>query len=318
MLIARNTLLPAAIALAAFPLAAQTYSFEKLQLPKPMPNATFGQGINNRGEVAGYFGFRGSKQVEFRGFRRYSDGQFEAPIIDPNDTEFATYAQGINDSHVIVGYYMGSDLNFHGFVDTGGAFTTFDPQAGVSTQIYGINDLGQFVGAFGDFGTLATHGFVDTNGAVTQIDVPESTATQVWAIDRAGALAGCAQQFPGWENRAFLRDVGGTYVLFRPPQSALSFCATGVSGELGLIVGYYFEKSGSRVHGFIYNYRAAGASPDAATGEVPVTVLDYPGAELTYAYGINSKGQISGYAVTHREPPFGFIATPTAAPAPGN
>ena len=313
MLGIRSSLPLVGMVAALVPLAAQSYTFEKIQSPKPVPNGTYGQGINSRGEIVGSINFRDKQRNAWRGFRRYSDGQFEVPIIDPLAQNGATYVQGINDSHVIVGFYIGADGNYHGFLDNGGSFTTFDPQEGASTQIYGINDFGQFVGAFGNFSSLITHGFVNTNGAVTQIDVPDSTSTQVWAIDHAGALAGCSVVEAN--ERAFLRDASGKYILFRPAHSSTSFCATGVSSDLGMVVGTYFEKTGSRVHGFVYSYGAAGASPDAATGDVPVTIIDYPGAFFTYVYGINSKGQLSGYASTVAGPPFGFIATPTTVPA---
>src|SRR5262249_6205574 len=49
----------------------------------------------------------------------------------------------------------------HGFIDTGGIFTTVDePSATGFTRILGINDLGQIVGTYVD--ASGTHGFVGT------------------------------------------------------------------------------------------------------------------------------------------------------------
>ncbi len=45
----------------------------------------------------------------FRGFKRNADGVFEPPIDDPNGLSainYQTYVTGINDSGVIVGYYV--------------------------------------------------------------------------------------------------------------------------------------------------------------------------------------------------------------------
>ena len=53
-----------------------------------------------------------------------------------------TYAYGINDSGQIVGYFVDASGS-HGFVDTGGTFTTLP---GIAT---GINNSGQIVGTFG-------------------------------------------------------------------------------------------------------------------------------------------------------------------------
>ena len=48
----------------------------------------------------------------------------------------------------------------HGFLDTGGIFTTIDVPGATSTSAFGINDSGQIVGSFYD-GTT-THGFLAT------------------------------------------------------------------------------------------------------------------------------------------------------------
>ena len=291
----------AGIAAAALPLAAQSYTFESFQV-SGMP--TFARGMNNRGEVVGSW----SPERGVRGFRRYSDGRFEAPIIDPEAQYRNTYATGINDSHVVVGFYQSSTGNFQGFLDNGGNFTTFDVQSGNSTQIYGINDLGQFAGTFSD--TSTTHGFVNAGGVVTQIDVPGYSATELIAIDHAGALAGGAGTATGVQ-RAFFRDTGGEYVVFNVSGSDY-VSATGISSELGIVAGFYKDRLGQREHGFIYNYRAAGASPDAVTEDVPVTVIDYPGATQTDVFGVNSKGQLSGFATYATGQTLGFIATPAA------
>ncbi len=56
-------------------------------------NQTLPQKINERGDIVGVF--LDSNGVS-RGFVRFSDGSFSAPIVDPNDTVGFTEARGIN------------------------------------------------------------------------------------------------------------------------------------------------------------------------------------------------------------------------------
>ena len=69
-------------------------------------NATLPQKINERGDVVGEF--IDSSGVT-RGFVRFSDGSFSAPIVDPNDTVGFTEGRGINNSGTVDGDYVGSD-----------------------------------------------------------------------------------------------------------------------------------------------------------------------------------------------------------------
>jgi uncharacterized membrane protein len=81
------------------------------------------------------------------------------PIDVPFTGVLNTFAEGINDSGDIVGFYsVGTAI--HGFLDSGGAFTPIDiPFADPGTSsAAGINDLGQIVGAYGKGGQ--GHGFL--------------------------------------------------------------------------------------------------------------------------------------------------------------
>src|SRR5262245_57329176 len=60
-------------------------------------NNTLPQKINERGDVVGEF--IDSSGVT-RGFIRFSNGSFSAPIVDPNDTVGFTEGRGINNSRI--------------------------------------------------------------------------------------------------------------------------------------------------------------------------------------------------------------------------
>src|SRR4029077_10073708 len=81
------------------------------------------QKINERGDIVGIF--VDSNSVT-RGFVRFSNGSFSAPIVDPNDTVGFTEGRGINNSGTVVGDYSSPDGNSHGFFLSGGTFTEYD------------------------------------------------------------------------------------------------------------------------------------------------------------------------------------------------
>ena len=94
-------------------------------------NSTEPQKITEKGDIVGIF--LDSTGVS-RGFIRYSNGTFSAPIVDPNDTVGFTEARGINNSGTVVGDYAVSDGNHHGFFLSGGTFTEYDVPGAPSNQ----------------------------------------------------------------------------------------------------------------------------------------------------------------------------------------
>lgn len=54
-------------------------------------NSTLPQKINDRGEIVGHFI---DSSAITRGFIRFRDGSFSAPIVEPNDTGNDTQARG--------------------------------------------------------------------------------------------------------------------------------------------------------------------------------------------------------------------------------
>lgn len=88
----------------------------------------------------------------------------------------ATRVWGINDAGQIVGDFSNA-TGTHGFLDTGGVFTTLDvPGVTSFTRAAGINETGQIVGIF--VNSSGNHGFLDTGGSFTTLDVPGAALTQ--------------------------------------------------------------------------------------------------------------------------------------------
>src|SRR5262249_22040831 len=138
-----------------------------------------------------------------------------------------TIARGINDGGQIVGSYEGANTSqFHGFLLSGGAYTTLDdPLAGPTgdTEAFGINNAGQIVGLYQTIGN-PTHGSLYRNGSYTTIDDPLATGpfgTVATGINDAGLIVGYYNtggsfQNPTLVHHGFLYD-GVTYTTIDDP-----------------------------------------------------------------------------------------------------
>lgn len=212
---------------------------------------------------------------------------FAAPIYSfrtfnaPGASGFGTKAFGINNSGQIVGFFYDAGNRTHGFLDTGGSFTTIDAPGAIDTYAYGINDSGQIVGSFDD--ALGSHGFVDTGGSFTTVPGDPT------GINNSGQIVG-----------SFGLDTGGSFTAINVPGSN-STSASGINNS-GQIVGSFNFPSGQ---GFLY----MGGS---------FTTIDVPGFCCTFAEGINDNGQIVGWVGYPASPEMAFVATPVATPEPAS
>ena len=120
---------------------AQAGPITYITLKAPGATATYAQGINNLGQVVGYY----TDATGVHGFVKSGGGYLT--LNAPGAS--ATYAQGINDAGQVVGYYSDATGD-HGFVESGGLYTTLnDPlndPGPVSTYAFGINNAGQVAG----------------------------------------------------------------------------------------------------------------------------------------------------------------------------
>ena len=89
----------------------------------------------------------------------------------------------------IVGAYKDASSQYHGFLLSGGTYTTIDYPGAAGTQLNGLNDKGQIVGVtssspfVGFLYDLATQTF-------TTISYPRAAATTPFSINNAGTIAG--------------------------------------------------------------------------------------------------------------------------------
>jgi probable HAF family extracellular repeat protein len=145
------------------------------------------------------------------------------------------------------------------------------------TEASSVNDLGQVVGTYVDTTGIA-HGFMYQNGVYTRLDYPGKAHNYLFGINDLGQMLGSfSEVMPRGPYHASMRD-GTAWSEFDFPGNETDGRAINSSGD---IVGIYNAGYGTPDHGFIKRGDA-------------YTSIDYPGASLTYVFGLNDSGYVSG------------------------
>jgi hypothetical protein len=265
-------------------------------------NLTLPQKINERGDIVGIF--IDSSGVS-RGFIRFSNGSFSAPIVDPNDTVGFTEGRGINNPRTVCGDYVGSDGNSHGFFLSGGTFTEYDIPGALSTAVLGINEPADFAGTF-DPGSGILQAFISVGGNVTSFSVPAAISTLAYEINNNKKLTvGYYIDASGVLHGQY-RDANGALHFPIDPSGSVATVLFGVDNK-NSVVGRYADSAGV-THGLFF------VPPDS------FFTFDFPGSAFTSLNGINQRGNICGRYVDAAGIAHGFIArvkgTPTAPAGP--
>ena len=178
-------------------------------------NLTRPQKINDNGDIIGAYV---DPTGVTRGFFRSRNGDFSAPIVEPNDTGNSTQGRGINNSLTICGDYLKSDGTYHGYFLSGDTFTEFDVLDASSTAVLGVNNAGDFTGNFiGGDGT--SQAFVSLGGTVTPLTVPGATGNVSYQLNAFNQLVGYYVDSAGTLH-GFFRKSDGTLVFpIDPPRS---------------------------------------------------------------------------------------------------
>src|SRR6201988_4709752 len=239
-------------------------------------NITLPQKINERGDVVGEF--IDSSGVT-RGFVRFSDGSFSAPIVDPNDTVGFTEGRGINNSRTVCGDYATSDGNSHGFFLSGGTFTEYDVAGAVSTVVLGINDAASFTGGF-DPGSGIFQGYVSVGGTITSFSVPGALLTLAYEINNSNQLVVGYYIDSSGILHGYFRDANGALHFPIDPSGSTATVLFGLNNT-NWVVGRYADSLGV-THGLFF------VPPDR------FFTFDYPGSTFTSLNGISQQGLICG------------------------
>ena len=219
-------------------------TFTTLDFPAQGVAGTVAKGINDRGQVAGFYVQSGS---DIHGFV-WDGGTFTQ--IDAPDADI-TYLHGINNRGQVVGHSRRDIFALaRGFVWASGNFAFMDLPGvlivGRGDETMAINDSGQVVGSLQRGGV--DHGFLFGGRDVTQIDVPNSIASRATGINNGGHIVGSFRD-ASQRKRGFLRNKDGSITVIEAPLVS-SIAAVGIN-DRSQIVGL-FTMPGGDFHGFLY------------------------------------------------------------------
>jgi hypothetical protein len=234
------------------------------------------QKINAEGDIVGTY--VDSLGVT-RGFVRFRNGTFSAPIVEPNDTENFTQGRGINNLGTVCGDYAGSDDNGHGFFLSHGTFTEYNVPNALATLVFGINNVGDFAGTFSNGGGIF-QAFVNLGGAVTSFSVPGASSTFAYQLNDSNRLLVGYYVDSSGILHGYFRDTNGALHFPIDPSGSTGTVLFGLN-DFNWVVGRYTDSSGA-THGLFF------VPPNQFFS------FDYPGSTFTSLNGINAAGFICG------------------------
>lgn len=309
------TLIGGLLLLPSINASATSYSFQTLNNNN---DPTFNQllGINNTGEIAGYFGSgalghpnQGYTLNPPYGQANYTNENFPGSV--------QTQVTGINNNGVTVGFGSNQNTvsqvnNNFGFVDVNGVFTIVNSPLvavfnGVTVnQLLAVNNNG-----------IAAGFYVDANGndngytynigtkSFTNLTISGAVSDTAAGINNAGEIAGF---FTNGANTTEGFILNGNIQTNVQDPFGTSTMILGLNNT-GLADGVYMDANGVN-HGFIYNIN---------TGQF--TTVDDPNANQvsgsgTTLNGLNDRGQLTGFYVDANGNTDGLLAAVIPEPSP--
>ena len=298
----------AGMALACFGLANHTTaapSFTSLDFPGAVFTAA--DDINAKDQITGWYI---DTSGVFHGF--LLDNAAYTSITFPGAIH--TSALGLNANGDVVGAYFLTDEkkdNF-GYVLRNGTFTSIGVPGAAQTRAFGINTNGDIVGIYTDQQQGKHHGFLLRAGVFTSIDFPGSAYTDVWKINDAGQIAGRYQTGGNSKFHLFLLSDGIFTAIADFPEAVQMAPTVVCSHHSGLngagdIVTAYSDSTpvnnnlSDNVVGSLHGLLWSGGG---------YTVIDFPNANFTVAYGINDSGVVVGAYQDTNGAIHGYLRTP--------
>jgi uncharacterized membrane protein len=232
----------------------------------PGANFTAASGINDQGDITGWYTLPGSGVRH--GFLLKA-GEAEATSFDPPGSVF-TNAVGLNDRGDIVGRYcalapcavLGSGHgSFRGFLLHDGVFTDIEVPGAIETTAFKSNARGQIVGGF-QTSDLKEQIFLLSHGEFTAFAPPDGQPVSLdnGGINEHGDIVGsycdtaipCGIMLTG--THGFLVHAGAFTTVDITGSLGLTVTATSIAGvnAVGEIVGSYSD--GNHYHGFVLSH----------------------------------------------------------------
>jgi uncharacterized membrane protein len=306
------------ITIFALPALAQTFSYAAINVPGAV--ATEARGINNNGEIVGFYKTVACQDYDIKvpscavkGFK-FVNGSF-VKLMVPNST--STAILGVNDLGDLVGFYRKSDGTRHGFIwyhtnvvktiDFPGTAST----QGVVTAAFGINRVGTVVGgvwSISSTGTFPSNGFVWVNGTFTTMDpTPSNPASPCcWSVNgiaNTGVIVG--QLFDADFNQAWYKAGKDQDFFMEFPNNGDTF-ATGVNSRNDMIGNQATFGGGW----FAKNIEANEGTTDATETTPSFIKVAFPGSMSTVPFGVNYARAVVGVYTDSAGHQHGFMAKP--------
>lgn len=146
-------------------------------------NGTAAHGINNAGEIVGWYDTAAAVQKGFI----YKSGTYTS---FSHSGWFFLQAEAVNKQGVIVGSYLDSSNKMHGFAYANGNFVTLNFPGADATDALGINDSGEIVGWYLPSGQSYSQGFILSNGQYNTVMVNGKPSISVDAVNNLGHIYG--------------------------------------------------------------------------------------------------------------------------------
>jgi probable HAF family extracellular repeat protein len=235
-----------------------TNSLTRFDDPLGLLGGTYAQGINNNGQIVGYYY---DSSFDSHGFLYNSTTNtftnFDDPLGDP--ILGGTTPNGINDSGEIVGSYVNSSGDGNGFLynSTNNTFTTFDGPVGTSGSVGGINNNGEIVGYSGVSGSYV---YNPTSNTFTTLDNPLGVnGSYPLGINDSGEVVGYYFDSSYSGHGYLFNPTSNTFTTLDDPlgvpSAGVGTLPSGIN-DSGEITGAYLDIN-SNSHGFVATLNVA-------------------------------------------------------------
>lgn len=289
------------------------FSYAAINVPGAV--ATEARGINNNGEIVGFYKTAACTDYDIKvpscpvkGFKYVNSAYLT--LMVPNSV--STAILGVNDLGDLVGFYKKSDGSQHGFIwyHTNVVKTIDHPSTSLVTVPFGIDKAGTVVGGLWtikpSFGTFASSGWVWVNGTFSNMNPSKSGAAApcCWSVNgiaNSGVIVGQVSQsnfFNAWFKEGSDQDF---FMQFPSGQNGGDTFAMGINSGTD-VVGYgsegWFEKS----------IEANEGTNDATESKPSFTPVKYPNSQLTIPFGVNNLRAVVGTFTDSSGKQHGFMA----------
>jgi hypothetical protein len=280
----------------------------------PGAAATEARGINNNGEIVGFY--KTSACVDYdvkvpscptKGFK-YVNGSF-IKLMVPNSV--STAIMGVNDLGDLVGFYTKADGSKHGFIwFHQNVVQTIDYPNRQFTVPFGINKAGTVVGgiwAISSGGTFPGGGWVWVNGKFSNMNPtpPNPAGPCCWSVNgiaNSGVIAGelfQADFFQAWFKAGTDEDF---YMNIPAGNSGADTFGTGVNSGND-VVGY------TGPSGWLAKNIEANEGTSDATETTPSFIpVMFPNSQSTVPFGLNNLRGVVGTYTDSSGKQHGFLA----------